>query len=86
MCSCVFLFASLSVLNRISQNVAFQVRAVDDRMGFLTPILKGFLTECGVEAASLGVQVYGGHGCDFNWNALHVCARENIHIVVDSNV
>ena len=39
------------------------IRAVDDRMGFLTPILKGFLTECGVEAASLGVQVYGGHGC-----------------------
>lgn len=39
-----------------------KVKKVDDRMGFLTPILKGFLTEAGVEAASLGVQVYGGHG------------------------
>jgi alkylation response protein AidB-like acyl-CoA dehydrogenase len=34
----------------------------DDRMGLFTPILKGFLTEMGLEAASLGVQVYGGHG------------------------
>jgi len=36
--------------------------ALDDRLGFLTPILKGFLTEMGVEAASNGIQVFGGHG------------------------
>ena len=36
--------------------------AVDDRMGFLTPILKGFLTEVGLEAANAGIQVFGGHG------------------------
>jgi alkylation response protein AidB-like acyl-CoA dehydrogenase len=36
--------------------------AADDAMGFMTPILKGFLTEHGLEAANLGVQVYGGHG------------------------
>jgi len=36
--------------------------AADDAMGFLTPILKGFLTERGLDAANLGVQVYGGHG------------------------
>ncbi|WP_273210166.1 acyl-CoA dehydrogenase C-terminal domain-containing protein [Marinobacter subterrani] len=34
----------------------------DDKLGFLTPILKGFLTEMGCEAANLGVQVFGGHG------------------------
>ncbi len=34
----------------------------DGELGFFTPILKGFLTEMGVEAASLGVQVLGGHG------------------------
>ena len=28
----------------------------DDRLGFLTPILKGFLTEAGKEAADLGIQ------------------------------
>jgi len=34
----------------------------DDKLGFLTPILKGFLTEMGLEAANIGMQVYGGHG------------------------
>lgn len=37
-------------------------KRADDRMGFLTPILKGFLTERGIEAANLGIQIYGGHG------------------------
>mmetsp|Transcript_142223 Transcript_142223/g.247962 ORF Transcript_142223/g.247962 Transcript_142223/m.247962 type:complete len:643 (-) Transcript_142223:61-1989(-) len=36
--------------------------AIDDDMGLLTPILKGFLTEAGVEAANHGIQIYGGHG------------------------
>lgn len=34
----------------------------DDRLGFYTPILKGFLTEIGFECTNLGVQVFGGHG------------------------
>jgi alkylation response protein AidB-like acyl-CoA dehydrogenase len=34
----------------------------DERLAFLTPILKGFLTELGKESADLGVQAYGGHG------------------------
>lgn len=34
----------------------------DDKLGLLTPILKGCLTELGLEAANLGMQVYGGHG------------------------
>ena len=34
----------------------------DDKLGFFTPILKGFLTEMGLEAANHGVQVLGGHG------------------------
>lgn len=34
----------------------------DDKLGFLTPILKGFLTEMGYEATNLGMQVFGGHG------------------------
>ena len=39
-----------------------KVDAYDDKLGFLTPILKGFLTELGNEAANHGVQVFGGHG------------------------
>ena len=34
----------------------------DDKLGFLTPILKGCLTELGLESANLGMQVFGGHG------------------------
>ncbi len=34
----------------------------DDELGFYTPILKGFLTEMGLDAANLGMQVLGGHG------------------------
>ena len=34
----------------------------DSKLGFYTPILKGFLTELGCEAANLGMQVFGGHG------------------------
>merc|ERR1719240_999037 len=39
-----------------------EAHRLDERLGFLTPILKGFLTEVGKEAADLGIQVYGGHG------------------------
>ncbi|MBS1219298.1 MAG: acyl-CoA dehydrogenase [Proteobacteria bacterium] len=35
---------------------------LDNKLGFYTPILKGFLTEMGLEAANLGMQVLGGHG------------------------
>jgi alkylation response protein AidB-like acyl-CoA dehydrogenase len=34
----------------------------ENELGFFTPVLKGFLTEMGLEAANLGVQVFGGHG------------------------
>ena len=49
---------------------------IDDRMGFLTPILKGFLTELGCEAANLGIQV-------------RLCSFHIFHVVVvmwDSSV
>ena len=37
-------------------------KAYDDELGFYTPILKGFITELGLESANLGMQVFGGHG------------------------
>ena len=41
--------------------------AAEVRLGFCTPILKGFITELGVEAANHGVQVFGGHGYIKEW-------------------
>jgi alkylation response protein AidB-like acyl-CoA dehydrogenase len=34
----------------------------ENQLGFLTPILKAFLTETGLESASNAMQVFGGHG------------------------
>lgn len=39
----------------------------DEKLGFITPILKAFLTEAGLESANLGVQVFGGHGFINEW-------------------
>jgi len=42
-------------------------KEIDDKLGFLTPILKGFLTEVGFESANQGLQVFGGHGYIKEW-------------------
>jgi alkylation response protein AidB-like acyl-CoA dehydrogenase len=50
------------MVNGILEGDDKKYREWDDKLGFFTPILKGFLTEMGLEAANLGMQVYGGHG------------------------
>lgn len=47
----------------------------EDKMSFYTPILKGFLTECGIEAAKHGQQIYGGHGYIKEWG-MELIARD----------
>ena len=47
----------------------------DDKLGFYTPILKGFLTELGIEAAKDGQQIYGGHGYIKEWG-MELIARD----------
>ena len=37
------------------------------RAAFLSPVVKAFFTDCGQEVASLGVQLYGGHGFIREW-------------------
>jgi alkylation response protein AidB-like acyl-CoA dehydrogenase len=37
-------------------------RRADDHVQLMTPIIKALLTDVGCEAASLGMQVWGGHG------------------------
>jgi alkylation response protein AidB-like acyl-CoA dehydrogenase len=37
-------------------------RRSSDLIAFLTPIVKGFLTEAAMEVTSLAVQIHGGHG------------------------
>jgi len=42
-------------------------KAADNLLSVLTPIGKAFMTEVGLEAASHGVQVFGGHGYTAEW-------------------
>jgi alkylation response protein AidB-like acyl-CoA dehydrogenase len=37
-------------------------KQADDFVALMTPVVKAFLTDCGSEAANLGIQVLGGHG------------------------
>ncbi|HYQ39741.1 MAG TPA: acyl-CoA dehydrogenase C-terminal domain-containing protein, partial [Pseudomonas sp.] len=39
----------------------------DTLLAFVTPIAKAFVTETGFESASLGMQVFGGHGYIAEW-------------------
>ena len=50
------------MVNGIIENDDAKYKAWDNKLGFFTPILKGFLTEMGLEAANQGMQVFGGHG------------------------
>ncbi|WP_286264742.1 acyl-CoA dehydrogenase C-terminal domain-containing protein [Thalassotalea atypica] len=41
--------------------------AADRKLGFITPILKAFLTEVGFESANNAIQIFGGHGYIKEW-------------------
>lgn len=62
----VYLTAQQNDIVKKSESEA-ERKAADDLLGFLTPIAKAFLTESGVEAANLGMQVFGGHGFIAEW-------------------
>ncbi|WP_043766600.1 acyl-CoA dehydrogenase C-terminal domain-containing protein [Algiphilus aromaticivorans] len=50
------------MVNGVTEKDDEKYKKYDDKLGFFTPILKGFLTELGLEAANHGMQVLGGHG------------------------
>ncbi|QDL54792.1 acyl-CoA dehydrogenase C-terminal domain-containing protein [Rhodoferax aquaticus] len=50
------------MFNAVAAGDQAKYKEYDSKLGFFTPILKGFLTEMGLEAANLGIQVFGGHG------------------------
>jgi alkylation response protein AidB-like acyl-CoA dehydrogenase len=53
------------ILTRSSNPEARELAS--DLLGFLTPIIKAFLTETGFECANLGMQCFGGHGYISDW-------------------
>ena len=63
------------LFNAVTEGEPAQYEEFDNRLGFYTPILKGFLTEMGLEAANLGMQVFGGHGY-IHENGMEQIARD----------
>ncbi|MDX2412412.1 MAG: acyl-CoA dehydrogenase C-terminal domain-containing protein [Woeseiaceae bacterium] len=62
------IYYAAKVLDELEQCEDEQAsKALDEKLGFLTPILKGFLTELGFESANLGIQVLGGYGYTKEW-------------------
>ncbi|MGI9293235.1 MAG: acyl-CoA dehydrogenase C-terminal domain-containing protein [Pseudomonadales bacterium] len=55
----------------------------EDLLSFLTPIAKAFLTETGLEAASYGVQVYGGHGYIKEWGMEQIARDARIATIYE---
>lgn len=59
---CMVYHTAMLADHMIATESAEERRKHDDYLGLFTPILKGFLTEVGLEAAKDGIQVWGGHG------------------------
>lgn len=62
----VYMIAQLLDQSKRAQDESARQQA-EELTSFLTPIAKAFITETGVEAANLGIQVFGGHGYIKEW-------------------
>ena len=58
-------------------------KAADDMLGFMTPILKAFITEVGYEAANHGMQVFGGHGFISEWGMEQIVRDTRISLMYE---
>ena len=56
-------YTTVAALDKAKRHPDADIRARNQaRVDLLTPVVKGWLTDCGCELASLGVQVHGGMG------------------------
>jgi hypothetical protein len=58
--------AQLLDVAHLSEDAAEREEA-ENLLAFLTPICKAFMTDTGLEATNLGMQVFGGHGYIREW-------------------
>ena len=58
-------------------------REARDQLALLTPIAKAFATETGVEVASHGIQVFGGHGYVREWGMEQILRDVRISTVYE---
>lgn len=62
-----FAYYLAQLTDLVSHGTEEQRQRAEGLLALLTPVFKGFVSEVGVEAASLGVQIYGGHGYIREW-------------------
>lgn len=55
-------WVAFQILRSQKAETAIEREETDEFVQLMTPIVKAFMTDCGTDVASLGVQVYGGHG------------------------
>ncbi|TNF83766.1 MAG: acyl-CoA dehydrogenase [Gammaproteobacteria bacterium] len=58
----VLVYLTGQVADTAAAGVGEDAQGAQDLLDFLTPIVKGMLTELGFESVNLGLQIYGGHG------------------------
>lgn len=64
----MLMYYSATLLDTAHRSDDEQARKdADDRLAFVTPIAKAFLTEVGFESANFGIQIFGGHGYIREW-------------------
>ncbi|MFT5313683.1 MAG: alkylation response protein AidB-like acyl-CoA dehydrogenase [Paraglaciecola sp.] len=60
------LYAQQMDIEKFSKHADEKAKAANV-IGFLTPIIKGFMTDMSTELTNIGIQVYGGHGYIREW-------------------
>jgi alkylation response protein AidB-like acyl-CoA dehydrogenase len=79
----------LSLYALLKADVAAHASDADERaqadmiVGFLTPIVKGLLTEASVECAYHALQVYGGHGYIAEWGMEQIARDARITTIYE---
>lgn len=58
-------------------------KALDDLMGFMTPIAKAFMTETSIETTNLGMQIFGGHGYIAEWGMEQIARDARIGTIYE---
>jgi alkylation response protein AidB-like acyl-CoA dehydrogenase len=58
----LYVDAALLLDVRAAQPQSAEGEAAENQLALLTPVLKGFISECALQVTDLGIQIYGGHG------------------------
>lgn len=79
----MMIYYTTFLVDIVKNGDAETAKDADKKLGYITPILKAFLTETGYEAANLGVQVFGGHGYIKEWGMEQIVRDTRISMLYE---